>query len=99
MIKYFETNPVPLSQKPQPFDVSAIPVLLEKLRPFKINKGECTMLLNIRPTTVPALNAVLEDIEERFDEDKMEAILNIIIEVLGQFPPEEGEGDAMETGE
>jgi hypothetical protein len=58
------------------------------------------MVVNLRPTTIAALNAVLEDMEGRFDEPKQEEILNIVIEVLGQFPPPgEGDEDAMETTE
>ncbi|KAI1129841.1 HRDC-like protein [Nemania abortiva] len=101
MIKYFETSPGPLSQKPLPYDVNSIPVLLKRLRPYKISKGECIMVVNMRPTSTAALNAVIEDMENRFNEEKQEEILNIIIEVLGEFPPpaEEGDEDAMETTE
>ncbi|KAI3323925.1 HRDC-like protein [Xylariaceae sp. AK1471] len=100
MLKYFETFPNPLSQKPLPYDVSSIPVLLERLSPYNITKGECIMVVNLRPTTIAALNAVLEDMEGRFDEQKQEEILNIVIGVLGEFPPpEEGDEDAMETTE
>ncbi|KAI1813356.1 HRDC-like protein [Poronia punctata] len=109
MINYLETYPGPLSQKPAPFNVEAIPVLLDKLRPYNITKGECIMFVNLRPTTIAALNAILEHMEGRYDEQKQEEILGIIIEVLGQFPPQEegedddgdgdGDGDAMETAE
>jgi len=101
MLKYFETFPGPLSQKPLPYDVSSIPVLLKKLRPYNITKGECIMFVNLRPTTIAALNAILEHMEERYDQQQQEEILGIIIEVLGEFPqPEEGaEEDAMETTE
>ncbi|KAI0113536.1 HRDC-like protein [Nemania sp. FL0031] len=100
MIKYFETFPGPLSQKPLPFDVNSIPVLLKRLRPYKISKGECIMVVNMRPTSTAALNAVIEDMENRFNEEKQEEILNIVIEVLGEFPPPaEEDEDAMETTE
>ncbi|KAJ8124251.1 hypothetical protein O1611_g9389 [Lasiodiplodia mahajangana] len=100
MIKYFETFPSPLSQKPLPFEVNSIPVLLKRLRPYKISKGECIMVVNMRPTNTAALNTVIEDMENRFSEEKQEEILNIIIEVLGEFPPaEEADEDAMETTE
>lgn len=101
MLKYFETFPGPLSQKPLPYDVNSIPVLLKRLRPYKISKGECIMVVNMRPTTIEALNAVIEDMVGRFSEEKQEEIINIIIDVLGQFPPheEEGDEDAMETTE
>ncbi|KAI8634446.1 HRDC-like protein [Xylariaceae sp. FL1651] len=98
MLKYFETFPGPLSQKPLPYDVSSIPALLTKLRPYTITKGECIMIVNLRPTTIAALNAVLEDMEGRFSEEQHQEILDIIIEVLGEFPPplEEDNEGAME---
>lgn len=101
MLQYFETFPGPLSQKPLPYDVNSIPVLLKRLRPYKISKGECIMIVNLRPTTIPALNAVLEDMEGRFSEQQQEAIIQIVTEVLGEFPPppEDGEEDAMDTVE
>jgi hypothetical protein len=100
VLKYFETFPGPLSQKPLTYDVSSIPVLLRRLQPYGITKGECIMVVNLRPTTHPALNAVLEEMEGRFDEQQQEELLNIIIEVLGEFPPpEEGDEEAMETTE
>ncbi|KAI1305481.1 HRDC-like protein [Xylaria venustula] len=100
MLNYFETFPSPLSQKPLPYNVDAIPILLKRLQPYNITKGECIMIVNMRPTTSPALNAVLEEMEGRFDEQQTEEIINIIVEVMGDFPPEEeGDEDAMETTE
>ncbi|KAI1108665.1 HRDC-like protein [Nemania sp. NC0429] len=101
MLEYFETFPGPLSQKPLPYDVNSIPVLLKRLRPYKISKGECIMVVNLRPTTIAALNAVLEDMEGRFSEQQQEAIIQIVVEVLGEFPPapEDGEEDGMDTAE
>ncbi|KAI1826931.1 HRDC-like protein [Xylaria intraflava] len=100
VIKYFETFPGPLSQKPLPYDVSSIPVLLKRLHPYNITRGECIMVINMRPTTTAALNAVLEDMGQRFTEQQQEEIINIVIEVLGEFPPPtEGGEDAMEITE
>ncbi|GAW15831.1 hypothetical protein ANO14919_052530 [Xylariales sp. No.14919] len=101
VLKYFETFPGPLSQKPLPYDVASIPVLLKRLQPYNITKGECIMVVNLRPTASAALNAVLEDMEGRFNEQQQDEIINIVIEVLGEFPPpaEEGDEHAMETTE
>ncbi|XXG97236.1 hypothetical protein Hte_003531 [Hypoxylon texense] len=95
VLQYFETPPGPLSQKPLPYDSAAIPVLFKRLRPYQISKGEFIMMFNIRPTSIPVLNTVIEDMEERFSEEKQQEILSIITEVLGQFPEEEenGQGD------
>ncbi|RYP82113.1 hypothetical protein DL770_005677 [Monosporascus sp. CRB-9-2] len=89
-------------EKPPPFDAAAIPALLQRLRVYQISKGEFIMIFNMRPTNIPTLNAVIEDMEERFTQDEQEDIVNGIAEVLGSFPPppeEDGEGDAMQTTE
>lgn len=56
------------------------------------------MILNLRPDTVPALNTIIEDMSERFTEEQLEGVVNIIAEVLGYFePPAEADqqnGDA-----
>ncbi|CAJ2511665.1 Uu.00g072900.m01.CDS01 [Anthostomella pinea] len=101
LLQYLESSPNPMSQRPLPYNVAAIPILIKKLRPYSISKGECVMIMNLRPTSIANLNAVLEDMEGRFNEDAQQSIVDIVIEVLGQFPPppEEEEGDAMQTTE
>ncbi|KAI1411164.1 RNA polymerase Rpb4-domain-containing protein [Hypoxylon sp. FL1857] len=99
VLQYLESPPGPLSQKPLPFDTTAIPELIKRLRDYDISKGECIMILNIRPSNIPILNTVIEDMEDRFNGDQQQEILDIIAEVLGQFP-QEAEGEAvMETTE
>lgn len=88
VLQYFETHPNPLSQKPLPFDTTALPTMMKKLRPYQISKGELIMIFNIRPTSTAALNVVLENMEDRFSPETQEEILGVITEVLGQFPQE-----------
>ncbi|KAI0602426.1 RNA polymerase III, subunit C17 [Biscogniauxia sp. FL1348] len=102
VLQYLESHPNPLSQKPLPYDTSAIPKLIQRLRPYEMSKGELAMIVNMRPTSVANLNAVLEDMEERFGDDQQQEIVDIVIEILGQFPPpaeEDDQGDAMQTTE
>ncbi|KAL7624069.1 hypothetical protein AAE478_005626 [Parahypoxylon ruwenzoriense] len=87
VLKYFESHPNPLSQKPLPYDAKSIPVLIRRLRQYQITKGEFIMILNIRPTNVQILYTVIEDMEDRFSADEQQEILDIITEILGQFPP------------
>ena len=95
---WLEAPPGPLSQKPITYTPESIPTLLERLRPFDLSKGEVIMILNLRPDSVPALNTIIEDMAERFTEEQLDEIVNIIAEVLGYFePPAEGgqeNGDA-----
>lgn len=43
------------------------------------------MILNLRPASVAALNTVIEEMAERFSDEQQEEMVNIILEVLGQF--------------
>ncbi|KAM0555990.1 hypothetical protein ACHAPJ_005971 [Fusarium lateritium] len=89
LLQYLRTNPGPLSQEPLPYSEDCIAKLLERLRPYNLAKGEVVMILNLRPASVAALNTVVEEMSERFNEEQQEAMVNIIAEVLGQFPPAE----------
>ncbi len=54
------------------------------------------MILNLRPSSVAALNTVLEDMGDRYTETEQEQLVTTISEVLGQFEepePQEVEGD------
>ena len=53
------------------------------------------MILNLRPASVPALNAVIEDMSDRFSEEAQEQIIAVIGNVLGQFTPPEPPGGSQ----
>ncbi|KAF5590126.1 hypothetical protein FPANT_6061 [Fusarium pseudoanthophilum] len=89
LLQYLRTNPGPLSQEPLPYTEGCISRLLERLRPYNLAKGEVVMIINLRPASVAALNTVVEEMSERFSEEQQEAMVNIIAEVLGQFPAAE----------
>ncbi|KAF6842925.1 GATA zinc finger [Colletotrichum musicola] len=88
LMQYLRTPPNPLCQDPITYRRDSIAVLLEKLRPYDLAKSELVMILNLRPASVAALNTIIEEMPERFDETKQEEIVNIIAEVLGSFPQE-----------
>jgi hypothetical protein len=88
VIQYLETTPSPLAQKPISYTTSSIKELVTKLHPYDLSKGEMIMIFNIRPVSIAALNTIIEDMEERFDEQQQVDIVTIIAEVLGQFPPD-----------
>ncbi|KAK7418086.1 hypothetical protein QQZ08_011373 [Neonectria magnoliae] len=98
LLQYMTTNPSPLSQTPLTYSPSCISELLERLRPYNLAKGEVIMLLNLRPASVAALNTIVEDMSERFDEEQQEAIVTAVAEVLGQFPASaEAQGEDSEA--
>ncbi|KAH6997176.1 RNA polymerase Rpb4-domain-containing protein [Ilyonectria destructans] len=96
LLQYMRTHPGPLSQDPLPYSPGCIAKLLQRLRPYNLAKGEVVMLLNLRPASVAALNTVVEDMAERFDEEQQEAIVTAISDVLGQFP---ASAEAQDDGE
>lgn len=58
------------------------------------------MILNLRPNNVVLLNAIIEEMGERFSEEQQEELVAIIIEVLGDFPPsEEADGADYEAAD
>ncbi|QSZ37496.1 hypothetical protein DSL72_008594 [Monilinia vaccinii-corymbosi] len=90
LIQYFEEAPSPLAQKPCPYKGDTIKTLLQQLRPFDLTKAEILMIINHRPTTMPNLNNIIEELDTRFpDENDQWAILDIISEVLGAQDVEE----------
>ena len=89
ILQYFGTRPGPLSQEPITYTPECIAQLLERLRPYDLTKAEVIMLFNHRPETIATLNTVVEDLEERFSTEDQEALINIVVDVLGQSAPVE----------
>ncbi|CAK7217378.1 hypothetical protein SBRCBS47491_003143 [Sporothrix bragantina] len=97
LLQYFRSPPGPLSQQPTTYSADAVTKLVERLRGYDLAKGELIMILNMRPATPAQLHACIEEVEGRLNEDEQSQILDIVAEVLGHFPVEEGaEGEEME---
>jgi hypothetical protein len=94
--KYLSGKPSPLEkqEETQTYSPAAFSLLLEKLRdanlPSELTKGELLSILNIRPSSTALLSTAIEDMEERFDDDNQNKIVDIIAEVLGSDRTEEG---------
>ena len=78
------------------YSTEAVTQLVERLRGFDLAKGELIMILNMRPQTPAHLHACIEEVEGRLNEDEQSQILDIVAEVLGSFPVEEGADEVME---
>ncbi|CRK20713.1 hypothetical protein BN1723_002680 [Verticillium longisporum] len=72
--------PNPLAQRPLPYSQDCIKQLIQRLHPYELAKGEMIMIFNLRPASASALNTIIEDMEDRFDEDKQAEIVDIIAE-------------------
>ncbi|KAL5612089.1 hypothetical protein BROUX41_000363 [Berkeleyomyces rouxiae] len=82
LMTYLDTHPNPL-QSPVTYDAGTIGSLVEGLRPYDLTKAEMVMILNIKPTSLPLLSAVVEDMENRFTAEQGEQMLEVILEVMG----------------
>lgn len=95
MLDYLRTAPSPLGENPIPYTPTSIKTLLQRLRPYNLTKAEVLMIMNHRPTTVAALNTIVEELEQRFEDEAMqEEMVAIIIEVLGS-PDASAEAEKM----
>lgn len=62
-------------------------IFLEGAKDLKVTKFERLQLLNLRPTTIIQLQLVLEEVEERFSEEQMQSMLDLIAELLPVTAP------------
>lgn len=69
---------------------------MRKLAKFDLTKAELLMIFNLRPKDAAALDPIIEEAENRFNEEELEEILVAIREVLGG---EEEGMDGVEDGE
>ncbi|PHH71307.1 hypothetical protein CDD82_6591 [Ophiocordyceps australis] len=97
VLSWMRTRPGPLAQEPATYSNECIAQLLERLRRYTLSKGEVLVILNLRPTSVVALNTIVDDLGERFSEEQQEEIVAMIVEVLGQFEQDQGTDHAMDT--
>ncbi|CEJ79887.1 hypothetical protein VHEMI00102 [[Torrubiella] hemipterigena] len=97
LLQYMRSKPNPLSQKPITYNAECVSSLVQQLRPYDLSKGEVVMILNLRPSSVVALNTVLEDMSDRYTEEQQEEMVQIILEVLGE--PESGAAGGQEEGD
>lgn len=59
-----------------------ISVFLTKLKPFALTRAEKVQIINTRPCNIVTLHVVIEECEERFNQEQLEQILEIIAECL-----------------
>lgn len=91
-------------EKTHQYNAETVSRLITRLDEANLNqdvaKGEILMMLNIRPSSVAVLSTVIEDMEERFNDDEQAAILEAVVEVLGHDEPAGGEEpiDPVENG-
>lgn len=106
VLAYLQTDPSPLAKQEEKrhYDPEVVARLLEGLSKANLNqdiaKGEVLMILNLRPSSIAVLSTVIEEMEDRFNDDEQAAILEVIADVLGRDESAEGAKDeAMDSVE
>ncbi|KAK3315026.1 RNA polymerase II [Apodospora peruviana] len=105
VIAYLQTKPSPLADqgKNHVYDQTTFQRLLDRIRDahFKTElvQAEVLMILNLRPSSIAQLAAILEDAEERLSEDEQNKLLDIIGDVLGRDETTENGDQAIESVE
>ncbi|KAH8596892.1 DNA-directed RNA polymerase-like protein III subunit RPC9 [Bisporella sp. PMI_857] len=96
LAEYLEEAPSPLAVKPLPYNDETFSKIFSALREFKLTKTEILMIINLRPTNPEALAPVIEEFEERFNEEDgtQQKLIKLIIDVLGS-PDTDAERQSM----
>lgn len=76
MVKYLEASPCS-SQSPE-----VVTSFLNATKTWKVTKFEKLQILNLRPTSIVQLQLVLEEVEERFTEEEMTAMIELIEQLI-----------------
>ncbi|CAI8002800.1 DNA-directed RNA polymerase III subunit RPC9, partial [Geodia barretti] len=68
---------------------------LKAIAPFNLTKAEKLQLVNLRPMSQVELQLIIEEIDERFSDNKIEEILGI---VSSELPPSSPPNDENPVG-
>ncbi|KAF8537345.1 RNA polymerase II [Trichophaea hybrida] len=71
-----------------------ISTFMAAMAPYALEKGELLQILNERPETIAELDCIIEEMEARFEEVKVQGILDVVNSTLPRRPKEMGEGEA-----
>ncbi|KAF8243088.1 hypothetical protein K440DRAFT_614670 [Wilcoxina mikolae CBS 423.85] len=71
-----------------------ISAFMTAIAPYALEKGELLQIVNERPETVAELDCIIEEMEARFEEVKVQEILEVVKSTLPRRPKEAGEGEA-----
>ncbi|GFT17294.1 DNA-directed RNA polymerase III subunit RPC9 [Nephila pilipes] len=79
-VKYIEEMPC-ATQTPE-----SVKNFLKAIAPYSLTKAEKLQLLNMRPTSLVEIQLLIEESEERFNEDQMNEILRVVSATLPPGP-------------
>ncbi|KAI9840439.1 MAG: hypothetical protein M1838_004065 [Thelocarpon superellum] len=88
LTEYLRRDPSPLAS-PSGFSNATIRALFGAMQPYNLTKAEMLMLLNLRPQSIPVLDAIIEEMEARFTNEEQERILAVVEEILDRGPDQD----------
>ncbi|XP_037935090.1 DNA-directed RNA polymerase III subunit RPC9-like [Teleopsis dalmanni] len=71
-LQYLEDTPCKVQSKP------SIATFLKSIEPYKLTSNECLMITNDPPTCALHVQLLVEDSEERFTEQQVNELLDIV---------------------
>ncbi|KAL7272496.1 hypothetical protein RUND412_004683 [Rhizina undulata] len=86
VIEYLSTTP---AQTQSPENIQAFMLAMSK---FPLQKAELLTIINMRPNGVAELDCIIEEMEQRFNEDETAQVLEIVKANLPKGPEEAGRG-------
>ncbi|KAF2232004.1 hypothetical protein EV356DRAFT_535005 [Viridothelium virens] len=91
--------PTPLAGPTAYNPATAIPMLCQRLKPYRLTKPELLQISNLRPWKITHMTLVIEDFEARFSEEQQREIVMVVYEVLGgtEYPKFEESEEMEET--
>ncbi|ORX90441.1 calcitonin gene-related peptide-receptor component protein-like protein [Basidiobolus meristosporus CBS 931.73] len=66
---------------------------LESIKDFGLTKAEKLQILNLRPRSAVEIHLLIEECEERFSQERLEELINLVAEKLPRDDDEEVEAD------
>ncbi|KAI9889442.1 MAG: hypothetical protein M1814_005305 [Vezdaea aestivalis] len=93
--EYLTSPASPLESETAP-DLGQIAEFVGATLPFELTKGEVLQMLNLRPETIPVLDTIVEELDQRLVEERQLDLLRVVRRVLkSSFVTPEPEGEEV----
>lgn len=88
----------PAGNPANPQSAEKLTEFVRLVKPYELEKAEILQLINVAPRSLPVLFNAIEECDQRFTDEQMEELLELIAQYVGFEPtPEVEEGEAEET--
>lgn len=88
----------PAGNPANPQSAEKLTEFVRLVKPYELEKAEILQLINVAPRSLPVLFNAIEECDQRFTDEQMEELLELIAQYVGFEPtPEVEEGGAEEA--